>query len=197
MSKGYKIVGVVVGVAIVAAVAVGALLITQPAAAAVLTRTSTARFGPGGGAAMCGQAGLDAAAKALNMSTSDLQTQLRGGSTLSDLATKANVKLADVEAAIDAACKTQLESNIDAAVKAGKLTQDKADWLKQGLDKGYWGPGATNGGGFGFGGFGGGFFGFGGGPGFGPGRGWPGRGNGPNNKPKPTPQATPSNTSQS
>jgi hypothetical protein len=126
------------------------------------------------------------------MTSADLQTQLRGGASLSSLATKANVKLADVETAIDAACKAQTKAAIEAAVTAGTLTRDKADWLEQGLDKGYWGPGST--GGPAFGGFGGGF-GFGGGRGrggfgFGPGRG--NRGN-----PKATPQATPSNTTNS
>lgn len=193
MSRGFKIVGVFVGVAIVAAVALGALIFTQPAAAAAVEAAvgvSPANYG--GGRLGCGQAGLDAAAKALNMTTADLQTQLRGGATLSDLAAKANVKLADVEAAIDAACKASTRAAIEAAVTAGTLARDKADWLEQGLDKGYWGPGSTANGGFG-GGFGFGGFGFGphGRPGFGPGRGNHGN---PNNA---TPQATPSNTTNS
>ena len=205
MTRGYKIVGVVVGMALVAAAALGALFFAQPAAAAAVGAAVSAATGQntnfgGGGALGCGQTGLDAAAKALNMASADLQTQLRGGATLSDLATKANVKLADVEAAIDAACNAQTKAAIEAAVTAGTLTRDKADWLEQGLDKGYWGAGSTSGGpdfgGFGnFGGFGGGFGGFGGGRGhggfgFGPGRG--NRGN-----PNAAPQATPSNTTNS
>ena len=43
-----------------------------------------------------------------------------------------------------------MKTAIQDAVTAGKLTQDKADWLIQGLDKGYWG-GSTGGFGFGFG----------------------------------------------
>jgi hypothetical protein len=199
MTRGYKVVGVVVGMALVAAVALGALLITQPAAAAAVSAAVGAATGRnanngGGGALGCGQAGLDAAAKALNLTSADLQTQLRGGATLSDLATKANVKLADVETAIDAACNAQTKAAIEAAVTAGTLTRAKADWLEQGLDKGYWGAGTT-GGGPAFGGFGGGFGGFGGGR---PGRGFgfgPGRGN--RNNPNATPQATPANTTNS
>jgi hypothetical protein len=196
MTRGYKIVGVVVGMALVAAVALGALLFTQPAAAAAVSAAVGVATGRnanngGGGALGCGQAGLDAAAKALNMTSADLQTQLRGGATLSALATKANVKLADVVTAIDTACKAQTKAAIEAAVTAGTLTRDKADWLEQGLDKGYWGPGSTSGG-PGFGQFGG--FGFGGGRGHGFGFG-PGRGNRGN--PNATPQATPSNTTNS
>src|SRR5260370_42588491 len=92
MTRGYKIVGVVVGIALVAAVALGALLFTQPAAAAAVSAAVGVATGRnanngGGGALGCGQAGLDAAAKALNMTSADLQTQLRGGATLSELAT--------------------------------------------------------------------------------------------------------------
>ena len=106
-------------------------------------------------------------------------------------ATKANVKLADVEAAIDAACKASTKAAIEAAVTAGTLARDKADWLEQGLDKGYWGPGSTDNGGFGGpGGFGGFGFGHHAGPGFGPGRGNHGN-------PNATPQATPANTTNS
>ena len=193
MTKGFKIVGMFVGVALVAAVALGALVFTQPAAAAAVGAAVGISPENGGGRLGCGQAGLDAAAKALNMTSADLQTQLRGGDTLSSLATKANVKLADVEAAIDAACKTAAKAAIEAAVTAGTLTRDKADWLEQGLDKGYWGPGVTDR--SDFGGFGG--FGFGdehGGRGFGPGFGH-GRGNRGN--PNATPQATPANTTNS
>ena len=193
MTKGFKIVGVFVGVAIVAAVALGALFFTQPAAAAAVGAAVGISPENGGGRLGCGQAGLDAAAKALNMTSADLQTQLRGGDTLSSLATKANVKLADVETAIDAACKTADKAAVEAAVTAGTLARDKADWLEQGLDKGYWGPGVTDK--SGFGGFGG--FGFGGehgGRGFGPGFG-PGRGNRGN--PNGTPEATPANTTNS
>ncbi len=69
---------------------------------------------------------------------------------------------------------------IQDAVTAGKLTQDKADWLIQGLDKGYWGG---NQGGFGFG------FGMPERGGFGMGRG--GRGFGmPNNKTAPNDNGT-------
>jgi hypothetical protein len=192
MTKGFKIVGVLVGVALVAAVALGALFVAQPATAAAVGAAvglNTANHGVGAG---CGQAGLDAAAKALNMTSADLQTQLRGGATLSDLATKANVKLADVLTAVDAACKASTKAAIEAAVTAGTLTRDKADWLEQGLDKGYWGPGSANTGGPNFGGFGGfGGFGFGHhGFGFGP-------GHGDHNNPKATPQATQANTTNS
>jgi len=101
---------------------------------------------------MCGQAGLDAAAKALKMTTADLQAQLWGGQTLSGLADKAGVKIADVQSAVQAACQQALKDAINQAVKDGKITQAKADWLIEGIDKGFIGGQGDFG--FGFGGFG-------------------------------------------
>src|ERR1035437_809543 len=49
------------------------------------------------------KAGMDAAAKALNMSTSDLQTALKGGKSLSDLATSKGVSVDALTADISAA----------------------------------------------------------------------------------------------
>jgi hypothetical protein len=103
-----------------------------------------------------GQAGLDAAAKALGMTTDELTAQLWGGRTLADLADKAGVQLTDVMKAVQDANLAAMKDSINQAVTDGKITQDQANWLIEGLDKGYWG-------GRGFGGFG--FEGHRGGPG--------------------------------
>jgi hypothetical protein len=96
---------------------------------------------------MLGPAELPAAAKALGMTTDDLSTQLKNGKTLSDLATAKGVTLQVIQDAIQAAHKADLTAQIKQAVTDGKMTQDKANWLLEGLDKGYLdGPG-----GFGFG----------------------------------------------
>jgi len=91
------------------------------------------------------QAGLEAAAKLLGMSASDLSDQLWGGKTLADLAKDANVKLSDLRTAVQDAMKTarqtQLKAAIDKALAAGRITQDHADWLKQGIDNGWLGNG--------------------------------------------------------
>ncbi len=103
---------------------------------------------------MLGPTELDAAAKALNMTSDELSTQLKNGKTLSDLATSQGVTLQSVQDAIQAARKTEMTAQINQAVTNGQMTQDKANWLLEGLNKGYLdGPG-----GFGFGrgiGFGG------------------------------------------
>jgi hypothetical protein len=103
-------------------------------------------FGPGGfgrgfgfGRAGCGQAGLDAAAEALDMTTDELSTQLWGGRTLADLADRAGVDLADVRQAVEAACQDASKQAIEDAVDKGILTQEQADWLLQGYDLGFLG----------------------------------------------------------
>jgi hypothetical protein len=73
-------------------------------------------------------AGLDAAAKTLGMSTSDLNTALRS-KTLLTLAQEKNVDVTKLRTAIADAEKAA----IDQAVKDNKLTQAQADSLKAGL----------------------------------------------------------------
>jgi hypothetical protein len=101
---------------------------------------------------------LQIAADALNMSTDELITALRSGKTLEDLATEAGVDIQDVQDAIQAARATDMRDRIQQALDDGTITQEHADWLLEGLDKGFIGGPD----GFGFGG--------GHGPGFGPGR---------------------------
>ena len=101
--------------------------------------------GPGGRG--LGLEGLQIAAEALNMTTDELITALRSGKTLEEIATEAGVDLQDVRDAIQEAQATQMRERIQQAVDAGTITQEHADWLLEGLEKGFIdGPG-----GFGFG----------------------------------------------
>jgi len=127
--------------------------------------------GPGGPGFGLGNAELEAAAKVLGMTTDEVSSALKDGKTLQDLATAAGVDIADVRAAIQAVHATEFRTQIQQAVTDGTMTQEKADWLLEGLDKGF----LFDGQGFGFG--------------FGPGgpRGGhgPGNGNGPMGQPTP------------
>ena len=87
--------------------------------------------GKGGGFEMGGQAMLDAAAKALGMTTADVQTQLRSGKTLADLAQSKGVSQDAVKQAIVAAQKAQ----VDQAQQAGRLTADQATQIKSRIDQ--------------------------------------------------------------
>lgn len=91
-----------------------------------------------------GVAMLDAAAKTLNLTTDELITQLRSGQTLAQLAQAHNTTEQAVKDAALAAAKTQL----DAAVKAGTVTQAQADAIyarlqQEGLKLGF--PGGERG----------------------------------------------------
>src|SRR5512143_1172085 len=159
MNKWFKI-GVV---ALLGLGALGALV--SGVAYAQSTSTPTTKtttqldkgFGRGFGRGLGSQAALDAAAKALGMTSDELSTQLWGGKTLADLAEEKGVNLADVKAAVEAAQKEELKARIEQAVTDGTITRDNADWLLQGLDKDYLGSlkffgGRGGRGGHGFGG---------------------------------------------
>lgn len=166
---------ILIGGLLVALLVIGVIGATN-AYAQSPTNTPLHDGGPGGRGRGLGQVELEAAAKVLGMTTDELSTALQNGKTLEQLAQDANVDVQDVKDAIQAAHATEIRSRIQQALDDGTITQENADWLLEGLDKGFIGvPGA-----FGFGGPHGQ-----GGPGFGPGN---------NNQ---TPPAQPQPTQQS
>jgi hypothetical protein len=103
--------------------------------------------GPGGGRGL-GLVELQVAAEALDMTTDEMITALQSGKTLEQLADEAGVDLQVVQDTIQAAHEEELRARIEQAVSDGTMTQEKADWLLEGLEKGFLdGPGF----GFGFG----------------------------------------------
>jgi hypothetical protein len=132
---------------LVALLAVGVIGATNAYAQSADTVWQHGR-GPGGGGRGLGQVELEAAAKVLGLTADEVSTALQSGSTLQDLADQAGVELADVQAAIQAAHATEMRERIAQAVADGTLTQENADWLLEGLDKGFIGAPGT---GFGMG----------------------------------------------
>jgi hypothetical protein len=167
---------------IVIAGLLAALLVVGVAGATGVFAQSTtiSHGGPGGGRGLrAGTPEFEAAAEALNMTADELTTALQSGKTLEQIAADQGVDYADVQEAIQAAHATEMRDRIQQAVEDGTITQENADWLLEGIDKGFIGvPGA-----FGFGGHHGGF--------------GPGKGFDPNQPSLPQPaQPTPqSNTS--
>ena len=102
------------------------------------------------------QAGLEAAARLLGMTADELSDQLWGGKTLADLAEEANVPLSDVrtawEEATTAARQERIKAFIAEQVAEGRISQEQADWLNEGIDNQWFGP--IHRFGRGFGGFG-------------------------------------------
>lgn len=144
---------------LIAGLLVALLVVGVVGATGVFAQTSTSTDlhgrGPGGGRGL-GQVELEAAAKVLNMTIDELSTALQSGKTLEQIASDAGVDLAKVQDAIQAAHATELRDRIKQAVTDGTITQENADWLLEGLDKGFIGvPGAFGlGGPHGPGGFG-------------------------------------------
>jgi hypothetical protein len=147
MSRTTKYLGLTLLVLMIAALGVSSAF-AQTATPPATTNTPQAHGGFGG-RGMCGQAGLEAAAKALKMTTAELTAQLWGGQTLSGLAEKAGVDIATVQSAVQAACQQAQIDAINQAVKDGKITQANADWLIEGIEKGYIGGGMGGFGSFG------------------------------------------------
>jgi len=83
--------------------------------------------------------GFKAAADALKLTPADLASQLRSGKSLDDIAKAQGVSITAVKDAVVKSVKTDL----DAAVKAGKITQERADAIlrtvEQGFDSGFFG----------------------------------------------------------
>ncbi len=92
--------------------------------------------GHGGGGGM-GETELAAAAGVLDMTSDELSTALAAGKTLEELATAAGVDIQDVQDAISAAHAVETRTRIEAGVADGTISQEKADWLLEGLDKGF------------------------------------------------------------
>jgi len=68
---------------------------------------------------------LSSFAKALNMTETDLMTELQSGKTIAAVAQEKNVDLAQVKTSVLADYK----ANLDQAVQAGKVTQSQADQI--------------------------------------------------------------------
>jgi hypothetical protein len=103
--------------------------------------TATPQWGRGFGRELGGQVGLDAAAQALGMTSEELSAQLWAGKSLADIAEEKGVDLVELQSTVQAAVQTERETAmrdaINQAVANGTITQENADWLLEGLDKGF------------------------------------------------------------
>ena len=88
---------------------------------------------------------IAAAAEALGLEPDDVELQMWAGRTLADLAERAGVDLADVQAAIEAAKKSAAIERIQQAVEDGKLTSEQAKWMIEGVNDGFQGLGRFGG----------------------------------------------------
>ena len=142
-----KLVGAVGALALVVAIGVSAVggvsaqnsTPVAPVAPAAIAPLGQGPWGPDGGMGFLGGsvAAFDAEAGALNLTPVQLFEQLHSGKTLSEIATAQNVDLTKVQEAVKSV-QTQAEKDrISQAVKDGTMTQAQADWMLEGIAKGY------------------------------------------------------------
>ena len=145
-----KLVGVVGTLALVTALgvfaagSVGAQTATPPGQGAPPTGMQGPPPGGSGPDFFGGStAAFDAQATALNLTPTQLFEQLHSGKTLTEIAGAQGVDLTKVQDAAKAVQVQTTKDRISQAVKDGSMTQDQANWLLVGLDKGYMddGPG--------------------------------------------------------
>jgi hypothetical protein len=155
MKKLTTALGVVALITVLTVVSVGAAFAQTDTPPAQTTPTTPAQadarklgrgfgFGFKGG----GTATFDAVAEALNLTPTQLFEQLHAGKTLTEIAQAQGVDVATVQAAANASRVQAMKNQIAAAVAAGTITQEQADWMLQGIEKGW----SFGGKGFGFGG---------------------------------------------
>jgi hypothetical protein len=137
------VVGVLALIAVVGALMVGTAF-AQTATPGTPTTPKDRVFGFGKGPGFMGggsMADFDAMAKALNLTPTQLFEQLHSGTSLADIAKAQGVDLTKIQEAANAARVQAQKDRIAQAVKDGTMTQPQADWMLQGLEKGYTGKG--------------------------------------------------------
>ena len=84
-----------------------------------------------------GPDGREGLAEILGLTREELRDQLQDGKTLEELAEAAGVDLEAYREEIRQTKQVDLETRIEEALDNGDITQDHADWLLEGLKKGF------------------------------------------------------------
>ena len=82
---------------------------------------------------------LEAVADLLGMSTDEVTAAFEEGQTLQDLAEEAGVTIEEIQETMSALREEAMRERIETAVEDGTMSQEQADWLLEGLDKGFLG----------------------------------------------------------
>jgi hypothetical protein len=97
---------------------------------------------------------FDTVAEALGLTPQGLFTELHdAGKTVTEIAEEKGIDIEALQVAVGAARGEAMREAIEQAVEDGKLTQEQADWLLEGLEQGFFpgGRGMGRGSHFGFG----------------------------------------------
>ncbi len=80
---------------------------------------------------------FDAAAEALGLPPEDLFAESHGGKSLEEIAEEQGVEMDAVQEAMHAARGEAMQQAIEQAVEEGKISQEQADWILEGREKGF------------------------------------------------------------
>ena len=80
---------------------------------------------------------FDTAAEALGLTPEEFFAEMHDGKTLEEIAEVQGVELEDVQEAVNAARAEAQKEGIAQAVEEGTISQDQADWMLEGLEKGF------------------------------------------------------------
>lgn len=89
---------------------------------------------------------FDTAADVLGLTPEELFSEMHAGKTLEEVAEEQGVDLDALEEALNASRAEAMRNAIEQAVEDGEMSREQADWLLEGLEKGYMpGPGFDHG----------------------------------------------------
>lgn len=80
---------------------------------------------------------MEALAELLGLDIEELRGQLQSGATIQELADEAGVNLDAFREEMNANRQEDMRGRIEEALANGDISQDQADWLLEGLEKGY------------------------------------------------------------
>jgi len=80
---------------------------------------------------------FDTTAEALGLTPEEFFAQLHAGKSLSEIAEEQNVELEAVRDAVSASQAEARKQAIEQAVKDERMSQEQADWMLEGLEKGF------------------------------------------------------------
>jgi hypothetical protein len=84
---------------------------------------------------------MEILAEYLGMTEDELKEEFQAGKTLEDLAEEAGVDIDDLKASLQIAWENNFKERIQEAIENGDLSKEHADWLTEGLEKGFLGGG--------------------------------------------------------
>jgi hypothetical protein len=78
-----------------------------------------------------------ALAELLGLEPEELREQIQAGTTIEELADEAGVDLEEFRQEMMAKRQEDMQTRIEEALADGEISKDQADWLLEGLEKGY------------------------------------------------------------